>query len=140
MSARSFGVKAIQGDFSRLVEYKPVYSHDDSVNFFALLGFSFGNDVETELLGKIREGMQDGDYLLLDARLHDFGPIDRPLTKAESDKLTYHYNHGLTKQFAFGPLEAVTNADIRVTTMGYDVGTTRASVPGSFNVSFIVPI
>lgn len=104
-------IKAIHGDFSNLVNYKSVYDFDEHTNFFTVLGYTFGNHNESELIGKIKEGMNRGDLLLLDARLHSLDNINDRLSPEERDTLIAGYNNDSTYKFAFSALETVTNLE-----------------------------
>jgi predicted nucleotide-binding protein len=70
---RPLKIKAIHGDFTKLPFYKPIFAYDAAINFVALVGYSLGNHNESELLGKLLEGMESGDLLLFDIRLHQLG-------------------------------------------------------------------
>ena len=104
-------MKAIHGDFNYLSRYKPIYMHHDYRNVFSLLGFTFGNHQEAELIGKIRAGMEHGDYLLLDARLHNEELIqDERTSKSKTlSNIRGNYSHTVNNKFAFGPLELISN-------------------------------
>lgn len=104
-------IKAIHGDFSNLVNYKSVYDFDKCPNFFSVLGYTFGNYNESEFIGKIKEGMNNDDFLLLDARLHSLDNINDKLSNEDKDILIAGYNNESTYKFAFSALETVTNLD-----------------------------
>lgn len=132
---KDFKIKAIHGDFTSLIRYKPIYSFDPAPNFISMIGYTFGNHNEAELLGKLREGMDPGDYLLIDARLHQEGMYagKRP-TKEQATEITRSYSHGLNNSFAFGPVEALTTADISQTTFLYEVNSRYTAVPNALNI------
>ncbi|MGH8628752.1 MAG: L-histidine N(alpha)-methyltransferase, partial [Gammaproteobacteria bacterium] len=133
---KNIRIKAIHGDFTRLITYKPIYSFAPSINFFALIGYSLGNHNEAELLGKIREGMEIGDLLFLDARLYQDGTYtgQKP-NKEQIIEITRSYSHGLNNRFAFGPLEAATLAEFSETQFMYDVNTRLTAVPNARNIT-----
>lgn len=131
---KNFRVKAIHGDFTSLIRYRPIYCFDPAVNFVSLIGYSLGNHDESQLLGKIREGMEVGDLLLVDARLHqDEVTAQRP-SKEQKTEITRSYSHGLNNRFAFGPLEATTTAEFSATTFEYDVNSRYTAVPHALNI------
>jgi hypothetical protein len=100
-----------------------------------VLGYTFGNHNEAELLGKLRESMDPGDYLLLDARPHLEGTeTGQRLTKELKAELTRGYNHALNNRFAFGPVEATTIADWNSVQFLYDVNRQSTAVPNSLNI------
>jgi uncharacterized SAM-dependent methyltransferase len=126
---KKFGIKAIHGDFMSLIRYKPIYSFDPAPNFISLIGYTFGNHNEAELLGKIREAMDPGDFLLLDARLRsEGGDPKQKLTKEQQIELCRSFNQALNNRFAFGPLEAATNADFNPTQFVHEANTKYTSV------------
>jgi hypothetical protein len=132
---KDFRIKAIHGDFTSLIRYKPIYCFDPAVNFMSMIGYTFGNHIEGELIGKLREGMNPGDLLLLDARLKDEGLVTRQkVTKEQREEITRSYSHGLNNRFAFGPIEATTIADMSQVTFRYDVNERFTSVPNALNI------
>ncbi len=132
---KEFKIKAIHGDFTSLIRYKPIYSFDPAVNFISMIGYTFGNHNEAELLGKLREGMDPGDFLLIDARLHQEGTYTgKKPTKEQAFEITRSYSHGLNNSFAFGPVEAMTTADINQTSFEYEVNTRYSAVPSALNI------
>lgn len=130
---KGVNIKAIHGDFTELINYKPIYGYDRNVNFLSLVGFTFGDFNEGELLGKIKEGMNDGDYLLLDARLHELSTTNK-LTQDDKQYFFSHYKTISNNRFAFGPLETVTVADFSSVKFDFDIKTDITVVPGAVNV------
>jgi hypothetical protein len=127
-------LKAIHGDFTNLIKYKSIYDYDDqNTNLFGLLGYTFGNFNESEFIGKIKEGMNEGDYLFLDVRLHDLQSTDR-LSREEKEKFLYNYNSESNNRFAFGAIESVTIADYQLATFEYDVHQLTTTVPNAINI------
>ncbi len=118
-----------------LNKYRPIYCFDPAVNFLSLIGYTFGNYNEAELFGKLREGMETGDFLLVDARLHQEGTNmpQRP-TKEQIAELTFSYNHSLNNAFAYGPVEATTISDANSVTFQYDVTSRYTAVPKAINI------
>ena len=132
---KRFKIKAIHGDFNQLARYKPIFAFDPAPNLISIIGYTFGNHDESDLIGKLREGMDEGDLLLFDARLrsdpHDPGS---KLTKDQMSEITHNYSHGLNNRFAFGPVEAVTTAETAALDFKYEVTTKNTSVPGALNI------
>jgi hypothetical protein len=56
----------IVGDFEELKELRPVYWQNDKRNVFLLLGNTLGNYDENTLLRDIKNGIEPGDYLILE--------------------------------------------------------------------------
>lgn len=132
---KQFLIKAIHGDFYQLARYKPIYAFDSAPNFISLIGYTFGNHDESELLGKLREGMEDGDFLLVDARLLEQNQdLGRRLTDGQITDITKSYSHALNNRFAFGPVEALTLADYATVDFNYEISSRRTSVPGAINI------
>jgi hypothetical protein len=130
---KNFKIKAIHGDFTSLIRYKPIYAFDSAPNFLALIGYTFGNHNEAELLGKLREGMEEGDYLLIDARIHQEHLSAKP-TKEQSAEVAKSYSHALNNRFAFGPVEAMTAADSTQVVFQYEVNSRYTAVPKALNI------
>lgn len=131
---KTFRIKAIHGDFAELGRYKSIYAFDRSINLFGLIGFSLGNYNEAQLLGKIREGMNPGDLLLLDARLHDFGAGDTALSEEQKNRILSHYSNKMHSRFAFGPVEMLTDAVFERTNILHEVNRHFTCVPAAHNV------
>jgi len=126
-------IKAIHGDFLELVQYKKIYDHDNFANLFSLLGFTFGNYSEAEFIGKIKEGMRVGDFLLFDARLHELD-LDEKLTVEQKNILVNNYKNESTNRFVFGALEAVTNAEYKSVTFECVPKREITTVPNAVNI------
>lgn len=131
---RNFRVKAIHGDFHHLNRYRPIFGYDRSINIFGLLGFTMGNHAEGNLLGKIREGMNVGDILILDARVHELGPDVSTLLSTQKDDIIRNYSHRLHNRFVFGPVEALTDAAFATAVFRHEVNQFYTDVPGALNV------
>lgn len=126
-------IKAIHGDFLELVNYRRIFDHDNVPNCFSLLGFTFGNYSEGNFIGKIKEGMRKGDYLLLDARLHDLKLVAK-ITNEDKEKITANYNNQSANRFVFAALETVTNADYKSVTFENVPSQHYTDVPNAVNV------
>jgi len=133
---RDLMIKAIHGDFSKLSSYKPIFAYNMSVNLLALVGYSLGNHNESDSLGKLLEGMEIGDLLLFDIRLHQLGTAWtlKQLSKEDREAIIAAYNHSLNNRFAFGPIEAATWATFKNIEFGYDVSKKVTTVPFALNV------
>ena len=127
-------VKAIYGDFTELKRLAPIYQWDPTANLFALLGNTMGNYNESTLLQGIRAGMNNGDYLLLDARLHGLADIGDSLTSQQEHAISMDYRHPQNNLFAFGPVEMATIASSADVDYGYEVNRRLTDVPGAFNI------
>ncbi len=133
VETKKIKLKAIHGDFFELVQYKKIFDHDAIPNLFSLLGFTFGNYNEAEFIGKIKEGMGLGDFLLLDARLHDL-ELGEKLTIEQKSVLINSYNNESTNRFVFGALEAVTNAEYKSVSFECVPKREITTVPNAINI------
>jgi len=137
---RDFPVKALGGDFEDDIEpLASTYLADPhSVNLLSLLGFTFGNSNENELMDTLQTGMAPGDYLLFDARLHDLAEWDghRDLTPVEEADLVKHYDNQPNYQFAAGPVEVATDFQLTAGELdfGYQVERRVTTVDRAVNV------
>jgi SAM-dependent methyltransferase len=133
---KKFRIKAIHGDFNELRRLAPIYTFDESLNFFALNGNTFGNHNEADLLKAIREGMEVNDLLFLDVRLHKLDDWDgsRQLSEEEKQIVMSVYSNPLNTRFAFGPLETATNLSYENVKFAYDINQMITSVPKSMNL------
>lgn len=136
--------KAIYADFTRLRNYRDIYLYDDTANLFILIGFTLGNYKESELLGKISEGMLVGDWLLFDVRNHPLASIDnyRNFTEIEKGQLGIQYRHALNNKFALGALEAISDItfDVVKDNFSQELSTKFTSVPQALNIVTTVNI
>lgn len=126
-------IKAIHGDFWELINYRRIFDHDSVPNFFSLLGFTFGNYSEGNFIGKIKEGMRKGDFLLLDARLHDLKLVDK-INSDDKEKITANYNNQSANKFVFAALETVTSADYKSVTFENVPTQQYTDVPNAVNI------
>ncbi|MET0622466.1 MAG: L-histidine N(alpha)-methyltransferase [Pyrinomonadaceae bacterium] len=133
---KRFRIKAIHGDFIELRRLAPIYTFDDSVNFFTLNGNTLGNHNEADLLQAIREGMETNDLLFLDVRLHKLDSWDgcRAITEEEKQIVMSGYSNPLNTRFAFGPLERATSLSYEDIKFDYDINQMITCVPNSLNL------
>ncbi|MEN3334289.1 MAG: hypothetical protein V7641_3654 [Blastocatellia bacterium] len=133
---KRFRIKAIHGDFTALRRLAPIYTFDESLNFFTLNGNTLGNHNEGDLLNAIREGMEVNDLIFLDVRLHrlDDWDGDRKITEEEKQIVMSVYSNPLNTRFAFGPLETATNLSYENVKFAYDINQMITSVPKSINL------
>jgi hypothetical protein len=131
-----FPIRAVCGDFTDLTEVIPGNSATSCIRMFTMTGLTLGNYRESALLGRIRTLMGAGDYLFLDARLHDLGecPDKRDLSLSELDATIGSYNRSSVKRFVFGPVEVATLATADDVEIGYDVTRGLTVVPNALNV------
>ena len=130
-------MQPVHGDFHDLVAYKKYYNIiGASHRVFMLAGFTLGNHDESQLLGKIEEGMDIGDYLIVDLRLHDYAnPNIHDLDKEkEKEQIIRNYKGMLNNRFAFGPIEDTTNAEFDNSQIYYTISSQNTVVPNAFNV------
>lgn len=107
-------LRAVLGDFEdSLLQLSPVLSGFGERSFYSLSGFTVGNSEEQELLNSLAEGMQPGDFLLLDARLHGLGEV-RAITQEQKETLLEPYDTYAMQKFAFGPVEDLCDYTVRL--------------------------
>jgi hypothetical protein len=133
---RPFPLHAICGDFQDVDAQALADRPADGARLFMLTGFTLGNYGEQSLLAQIRRLMRDGDYLLLDARLHSLGawPEGRQLTEAERQATIDGYDIPTVRQFIFGPVEVATHATASDVHFRFDVSRALTTVPNALNV------
>lgn len=134
---KNIRIKAIYGDFTELAKLKPIYAFDETVNLFLLTGYTIGNFNEAQFLRGLREGMNDADLLLIDARLHNLHDWNgkRALSQEEKQAIIAVHAHPLNNRFSIGPLATATTIDQDIT-IKYDVGQQITIVPKALNVVF----
>lgn len=105
-------------------------------HLLVLTGFTLGNYPEPELVGGIRNLMGSGDYLLLDARLHHFGPLPEDLTgfREANGKAFRSYDLPSVRRFVFGPVEVATTACVSDVDVDFDVTRSVTCVPNALNL------
>jgi hypothetical protein len=134
-------IRAVLGDFEdSLLKLAPVLSGFGDRSFFSLSGFTVGNSEEQELLNSLADGMQPGDFLLLDARLHGFGEV-QSISEAQEKSLLEPYDTYAMKKFAFGPVEDLCDytvrleePDIKIKYVPQIAGTLETNVDNAINV------
>jgi hypothetical protein len=134
-------IRAVLGDFEdSLMKLAPVLSGFGDRSFFSLSGFTVGNSEEQELLNSLAGGMQPGDFLLLDARLHGLGEV-QSITDEQKKTLLKPYDTYAMKKFAFGPVEDICDytvrleeADIEIKYVPQIAGTLERNVDNAINV------
>ncbi len=134
-------IRAVLGDFEdNLQKLAPVLSGFGERSFFSLSGFTVGNSEEQELLNSLAAGMQPGDVLLLDARLHGLGEV-RSISEEQKKTLLKPYDTPAMKKFAFGPVEDLCDYTVRLEEPDIEIeyvpqiaGTLERNVDNAINV------
>lgn len=107
-------IRAVLGDFEdSLSKLAPVLSGPGDRSFFSLSGFTIGNSKERALLQSLGDGMQPGDFLLLDARLHGLGTVTS-ISDEQKETLLQPYRSPAMQKFAFGPVEDLCDYTVRL--------------------------
>jgi hypothetical protein len=107
-------IRAVLGDFEdSLAKLAPVLNGFGDRSFFSLNGFTIGNSTERKLIVSLSEGMQEGDLLLLDARLHGLGKA-ATISDEQKQTLLEPYISGAMRKFAFGPVEDLCDFLVRL--------------------------
>jgi hypothetical protein len=107
-------IRAVLGDFEdSLSKLAPVLSGFGDRSFFSLSGFTIGNSTERALLKSLADGMQPGDFLLMDARLHGLVKVTS-ISEDQKADLLRPYNSKAMKKFAFGPVEDLCDYTVRL--------------------------
>jgi SAM-dependent methyltransferase len=128
-------IKAILGDFLELPLYRPIFGYDDAVNVVSLIGFTFGNYDEGMLLKKLRSALNPGDFVVIDARLHDLGQeLDLHALEHQADRLLARFANPANNRFAFGPVEMATVAEFSAAKISQELSMVETAVDGAFNV------
>lgn len=132
----SFPIWAVCGDFTDLAHVVPNGLSDEYARIFTLTGFTLGNYQECDLLKQIGGLMRHGDYLFLDARLHDLGAFshNRHLTLSDRSTLLRSYDLSSVKRFVFGPVEVATFARTDDVEIHFDVTRAQTRVPNALNI------
>ncbi|MEJ2206956.1 MAG: L-histidine N(alpha)-methyltransferase, partial [Gemmatimonadota bacterium] len=131
-----FPIRAICGDFTDLGAIGQLHDDEADAQIFALTGFTLGNYGEAELLEDIGRLMRPGDYLFLDARLHDFGelPTDMSGFRATNGEAFRSYDLESVRRFVFGPAEVATMADVDHVRIDFDTTRSLTTVPDALNL------
>ncbi|MET0305069.1 MAG: hypothetical protein ABW196_02435 [Solirubrobacterales bacterium] len=107
-------IRAVLGDFEEgLSKLAPVLSGFGDKSFFSLSGFTIGNSTERNLIVSLAGGMQPGDFLLLDARLHGLGKVTS-ISEDQKKAFLEPYESKAMKKFSFGPVEDLCDYTVRL--------------------------
>jgi hypothetical protein len=131
-----FPMKMICGDFTDLDSRGLLEAEGMGSSIFCLTGFTLGNYSEAALLDSIGSLMKDGDFLLLDARLHSLDSVSDQGTQnlEEKARLSGHYDLETVRRFVFGPVEVATMASADDVGICFEVGRSLTSVPNALNL------
>jgi hypothetical protein len=131
-----FPIQAICGDFTDLRTVDALRRDAGATRLFTLTGFTFGNYPENDLARNIRSLMHEGDYLLLDARLHGFGrlPEDMAGFRDRNGTAFTSYDRATVRRFVFGPLEVATTATAKDVHIDFDVTRSLTTVTNGLNL------
>jgi hypothetical protein len=131
-----FRVTAICADFTGLRPEVLETPQPPCIRLFTLTGLTLGNHRESDLLAPVRGAMGEGDYLLLDARLHTLGPDPDPRALAPKVRaaLLGSYDLASQRRFVFGPLELATLATDQDVGFGYELARRVTAVPSALNI------
>ena len=113
-----------------------LHNEQADTQVFALTGFTLGNYDEASLLQDISRLMQPGDYLFLDARLHDFGELPADLSgfRAANGAAFQSYDLASVRRFVFGPVEVATMATADQVRIDFDITRSLTGVPDALNL------
>ncbi len=133
---RPFPIHAICGDFTDLSVVDALRLDDGTTRLFTLTGFTFGNYSENDLARNIRSLMHEGDYLLLDARLHEFGPLPEDMAgfRDRNGNAFKSYDRATVRRFVFGPVEVATTATAEDVHIGIDLTRSLTTVTNGLNL------
>jgi len=133
---KPFPIKMVCGDFTGLSACPFMNSESADTHLFSLTGFTMGNYRQDDLLKSIGSLMKEGDYLLLDSRLHDYGPLTEggfgPIQRSEG--VSGHYDLDTVRRFVFGPVEVATMASAADVGINFDVTRSLTTVPNALNL------
>ncbi|MCG6956015.1 MAG: L-histidine N(alpha)-methyltransferase [Gemmatimonadetes bacterium] len=129
-------VHAICGDFTGLESVALPERAPDTVRLFTLTGFTLGNYPEDDLLAGIEGLMAEGDYLLLDARLHSLGPLpdDLESTPAALGGTHNGYDADTVRRFVLGPVEVATRAPVEDIPVSFELVRSITAVPNALSL------
>lgn len=129
-------VSAVCGDFTALASLGAPVGGSGDLRVFSLLGFTLGNYPEGALVERIGGLMHPGDYLLVDARLHDLGPLpeDPSGMAGEGRVLGAGYDLESVRRFVFGPVEVATLASADEVAIGLEASRALTQVPNALNL------
>lgn len=129
-------VAAVCGDFTGLGSLPLTHPDEGCVRLFTLMGFTLGNYPETELTDHIRSLMAEGDYLLVDARMHGLGalPADVGGLVGRGGGPGAGYQVDGVRRFVFGPVEVATLASADDVRFDIEASRTATDVPNALNL------
>jgi hypothetical protein len=129
-------VRAICGDFTGLESVTLPERAPDTLRLFTLTGFTLGNYREDRLLAGIEALMAEGDYLLLDARLHSLGPLpdDLDSTPAVLGGTHNGYDADTVRRFVLGPVEVATRAPVEEIPVSFELVRSISAVPNALSL------
>jgi len=132
----SMDVHGVLGDIRGVTDMPRTAAGALAARLLVLTGFTLGNYAEGELLQGIRALMEPGDHLLLDARLHAFGPLPRDLAglRRSNGRIFGSYDLPSVRRFVFGPLEVATTATVDDVTVDFDLTRSVTEVPNALNL------
>jgi hypothetical protein len=132
---RGIPFELIEGDFLELTADDLSLVPNGTPRLFLLLGLTFGNYSEVELLGGLTRFMRPHDLLLFDARVHTLGADGTvsaaSLSATQRDEMLATYDREESRRFAFSPVEALTTASIDEFPIRFEIGTRYTDVPGA---------
>jgi hypothetical protein len=132
----SMVVHGVLGDIRGVTSMPRSSPGAPAARLLVLTGFTLGNYPEAELLRGVRALMEPGDHLLLDARLHTFGPLPPDLSgfRRSNGRIFGSYDLPSVRRFVFGPLEVATTAAVDDVTVDFDVTRSVTEVPNALNL------
>lgn len=132
----SMVVHGVLGDIRGVTDMPRASPDARAARLLVLTGFTLGNYPEGELLQGIRALMEPGDHLLLDARLHAFGPLPQDLSgfREADGRIFGSYDLPSVRRFVFGPLEVATTATVDDVTVDFEVTRSVTEVPDALNL------
>lgn len=133
---KSFPIQMVCGDFTGVESSLARDGDRVGRQLFSLTGFTMGNYREADLLKSIDTLMKPGDYLLLDARLHNAGAIteERFEDFRAAEEVSGHYDIDTVRRFVFGPVEVATTASAKDVEINFEVARGLTVVPGALNL------
>jgi Histidine-specific methyltransferase, SAM-dependent len=138
-------VRAVLADFEdNLSKLSPILMARDVRNLFTLLGFTIGNGSEMKALDSLSRGTRSGDYVLIDARLHEHGKLGPGFSLSEEQEkaLLAPYDTDTLRAFAFSPVEEASDYAVRLSDRSVEVNLVphwgehrfKSTVPSAINV------
>ena len=135
-SRPAISLKLIHGDFLDITPDQLPHPSPGIETLSMLLGLTFGNYSESELLRELMRLMRDDGLLLFDARVHGFGADadESQLTSSQRQALLSTYDRVESRRFAFAPVEALTTATIEDCPILFEIARRYTDVPGALNI------